>query len=243
MRPRFALLIALASSALYASSFTSASCTVGNSTETVTGSTSSSCFVPVFVNGNEVGDAEGNAQVSGSLSGPNGIFVEGSGGFNFSGPSFPDFNVSGGGEASYSQTFASAGPVRPGFLSALIGGFGGTWNAAVTENGHIYDGSGPNQPFELGEEFQVSLGANGGGGTLPCSPGCGPLGGDSSAGISAFQLTEADGTTGVSFFAITPEPASRGFLLFGLAALALFYLLTRTPGLRWREASAPNPKL
>ncbi len=99
------------------------------------------------------------------------------------------------------------------------------------------------QPFELGEVFQVYLTANGGAGGSPgCDSNCGPGAGESTAGISIFQLTEADGTTPVPFFAIvTPEPATWGFLLFGLAACALFYVRTRKTGLG--PLSAPNLKL
>ncbi len=68
--------------------------------------------------------------------------VEAGGGFAQSGSSFPDVGFFGGGEATYSQTFATAGPERPGYFSANINGFGRTWNAYISQNGHSYGGSG-----------------------------------------------------------------------------------------------------
>jgi hypothetical protein len=237
---RFSLLTILASSALHATSFTSASCSLGTTTQTASGPISSSCSIPAYVNGNYVGYVGGSAEVTGSLFGF-GIGVEAGGGYvSYAG--FPDVDFGGGGEATYSQTFATRGPRRPGYFSANINSFGGQSDAYIAENGNIYPGSGPMQPFELGEVFQVYVSANGGaGGPANCDPACGPLGQDSSAGISVFQLTEADGTTPVSFFAVTPEPASWRFLLFGLVACAPLYVLTRKAGTR--EASAPNSKL
>src|SRR5581483_5952764 len=113
--------------------------------------------------GNYLGYVGASADVTGSLSPTGFLGVEGSGGIAFSGSSLPG-GGGGSGEATYSQTFATAGPVRPGYFSANINGFGGEWSAYIAENGHIYSGSGPNQPFELGEVFQVYLSANGGGG-------------------------------------------------------------------------------
>ncbi len=66
---RFALLAILASSVLHATSFTSASCTLGTTTQSATGATSASCSIPAYVNGNYIGYVGGNADVSGSLSG------------------------------------------------------------------------------------------------------------------------------------------------------------------------------
>jgi hypothetical protein len=237
---RFSLLTILASSALHATSFTSASCSLGTTGQTVTGSTSSNCSIPAYVDGNYVGYVGGYGEVTGSLSGF-GIGVDAGGGFVQSGSSSPDVGFFGGGEATYSQTFSTTGPERPGFILANIDGFGPNWNAYISQKGTSCCASGTLSPFELGEVFQVYLTASGGaGGPLPCDPAC--AGGESSAGISIFQLTEADGTTPVPFF-VTPEPATWGFLLFGLGACALRYIHTRKAGLDALEASTPNSKL
>src|SRR5581483_11378197 len=98
------------SSALHATSFTSASCTLGNTTQTVTGSTSASCSIPIIVDGNYLGYVGASADVTGSLSPTGFLGVEGSGGIAFSGSSLPG-GGGGSGEATYSQTFATAGPV------------------------------------------------------------------------------------------------------------------------------------
>lgn len=230
MLSRFALLTLLASSALYATSFTSANCSLGTTTKTVTGSTSSSCSIPIIIDGNNLGFVAASADVTGSLSDNGFLGVEGSGGISFSGSSLPG-GGGGSGQATYSQTFTTAGPPRSGFFLTNFGGFGGDWSAYISQNGNIYDASGTMSPFELGEPFQVYLSANGGGGwSAGCPSNCDSAG-DSSASIGPFQLFEADGTTEAPYFAIsTPEPASWKFLLFGLGVSAAFYVRSRKAG-------------
>jgi hypothetical protein len=241
MLSRFALVTLLASSALHATSSTSASCTLGTTTQTVTGATSSSCSIPIIIDGNYLGFAGASAEVTGSLSETGFLGVEGSGGISFSGSSLPG-GGGGSGEATYSHTFDTPGPLRPGFYSAITSGFGGYWNATITQNGVTSElGNGPIFFIELGEPFQIYLTANGGGGWSPGCPSNCDSAGDSSAGVGAFQLTEADGNTAVPYFAIvTPEPASRGCLLFGLTAFAVLYIRARKLGSGALEASAPN---
>jgi hypothetical protein len=222
-----------------------ATCNVGTTTQTVTDPTNASCTVPLFVDGVEVAFAAADATVSGDLSGPAGLSVEGNGGFEPESGSSSNVSGSGFGAASYNQLFTTAGPERPGFISALIEfGFHGSPQASLTQNGNSYGdvvGNGPPvpEPFELGEPFQVSLFAEeGGGGEGDCDGHCA---GDTFASVTVVEITEADGTTGVPFFAITtPEPATWRFLLFGLAACAVFYVRTRKAALGSREASAPN---
>jgi hypothetical protein len=134
---RLALLAIFASSVLQATSFTSASCGWGSTSQTVTNPTSSSCSIPIIIDGNYLGFAGASADVTGSLSETGLLGVEGSGGIEFSGSSLPG-GGGGSGEATYSQTFATAGPVRLGFVSAVISGFGGYWNASVSEDGYPY---------------------------------------------------------------------------------------------------------
>jgi hypothetical protein len=103
MLSRFALLTMLASSALYATSFTSATCGWGSTSQTVTNPTSSSCSIPIIIDGNYLGFAGASADVTGALSETGQLGVEGSGGIEFSGSSLPG-GGGGSGEATYSQT-------------------------------------------------------------------------------------------------------------------------------------------
>ncbi len=236
MVSRFALLTILASSALHATSFTSATCTLGSTT--ITGS---SCSIPYNVDGTS-GLVSADASITESM----GSADEGNLGFGSlaagadAGYLLPP-GISGSADASASdtETFATAGPERPGFISLSVtaaGEHGGEASAELTQNQvSFFDGM---QPFELGSVFQISVSAN-------ASPGgCEFDGCTQAVGIVQFFLTEADGTTGVPFFAVvTPEPASWGLLLFGFGALAVFYVRTRKAGLGSREASAPNSKL
>lgn len=234
---RFFFVLILASSVLRAASFTSANCTVGNITQTVTGSTSANCSLPLFFPpAGEVGYVEGSATISGSLG--NGLFAEGNGGFGvaigFSG-SGPDVYGSGFGSASYSQTFTTAGPKRPGFVSCIDNGFGGSWIAGVTQHGFdlcVTSGPSPLFSLELGEPFQVSLSADGGGGgTFPCYASF--CAGDSSASITLYAITEADGITPVPYFAVvTPEPTTWGLFLFGLAGYIVVQACARRMNLK-----------
>jgi hypothetical protein len=132
--------------------------------------------------------------------------------------------------ARASNVFYSAGAPRSGFIQfdvRLDRAHGGTSNALLSDGTHQYSydvlgsGSTPSLfcdiddcgwtatvPFDLGSEFRVSAFA-GVEVSLPTSHGY-------EDGIVVFRLLESDGTTPVPFSA-TPEPASWGLLLFGLA--------------------------
>lgn len=228
---RIFFVLILASSALHAASFTSATatCAVGTTTQTATGSISASCSIPLYAGpaGEEVGFAGADALISGSLS--SGLFAGAGGGFAAEGGPFPpglDVTGSGDATANYSQTFTTAGPERPGFISCLANGFGGLWGAGVTQGGFNFCGNnGPPSlwPLILGEPFQVFLSAEGGGGgTFPCYI----CAGDSSASLTLYLITEADGATGVSYFAVaTPEPTTWGLFCSGSPGAAWFRLV------------------
>jgi len=130
----------------------------------------------------------------------------------------PDVTWSADASASDIESFATAGPVRPGLVGLLIDGFGGLAGASFTTNGASF-GIGIGScclPFELGTVFQVSVSAGGGGGGGPANAE------ESSASVS-FSITEADGITPVPFFTVvTPEPVTWGLLLLGLSASAMF---------------------
>jgi len=228
---RFFFVMILASSALRATSVVEATCILGTITQNVTDPTSTSCSIPFVVDGMEVGFVGGDASISG-------LTVEADGGYASNSSSFPDVPYGGGGTASYSQTFATAGPKRPGFIEAYSTlGFGGIAQASLTQNGTSLTSGGLNIgppeliPFELGEPFQVSLLAEDGGGGDggPCSD----CAGDTFASITLVAITEADGTTGVPYFAVvTPEPATSALLLLGLVACIPLQARARTARLR-----------
>jgi hypothetical protein len=217
MLPRFALLAILASSALHATSFASATCQLGTIIQT-----GSRCSIPFDTDGIVSADAEVNENITSTsatilLSADAGAVPT------------PDVTWYAAGSASDSLTFATAGPQRPGFISLLgnaVGEHGGDASADITENQMHYCCSVPMLPFELGSVFQVSLSANAAPG------GCEFDGCTQAVAEVQFSLTEADGTTPVPFFTlVTPEPASWRFLLFGLTACAVFYVRTRKAGL------------
>src|SRR5690349_578170 len=98
---RLLLVMIVASPLLHATSFTSATCTVGSTTQTVTGPTDSSCSLPILVDGMfESVDARA------TVMGMNAIAVAG-------GPLNATWSAAA--SARDIETFATAGPRRPGF--------------------------------------------------------------------------------------------------------------------------------
>lgn len=204
--------------AIRATSFSSATCTLGS---TIIRS-ATTCSIPFVLPDGTSGSIEADAMVLPGSS------VSADAGIGPPGILAVPFTWSASGSASYDETDSTAGPRRPGVIGffsllAAFGEHGGSGSAAIGPYGTgpcnlpVCTFGGPELfPFELGTPFTISLSASAAG---PCGPdGC-PEGG---ASIPGFFLLEADGTTPVPFF-VVPEPSTLGLLLLSLAACAGFY--------------------
>jgi hypothetical protein len=154
----------------------------------------------------------------------------------FAPPSIP---LSATAHASDSVTYYTTGPSRSGLIqfSVALGylhdDVPGAANALFSDGVHqysysVFGGSSTppfhcaiedceyeaTVPFDLGSAFQVSVSANSAAAAISSSLGA--IKGRDAESIVVFRLLESDGTTPVPFSA-TPEPATWGLLLFGLA--------------------------
>lgn len=218
----FLLTVIVAGSLSHAASMTSASCTLGTTTQTVTDPFSSSCFISVQGFSEGVG---ADARVSESLGeGQSTIFVNvdaGAAGI----PLDSIWSASASAEDSLTLLSEKVPPFAShGSIQLDISG-----NAFITDGVHEYDPSdlpliqchfggcdyGGTLPFDIGTEFQVSVSAGVEGGF--CFSTCASA--DSSI---TFSLFEADGmNAGFEVAPPIPEPSTLGLVLFGIAAAGL----------------------
>ena len=222
---RFVFFALAAASVLPASSFSTASCTLG--TTTITSSTY--CSLPYVSPGGPYGTIWAYAQLLpnryGSAVEYPFPFVEADAGISASDlTQQPSWEASG--SVGFMETFTTPGPPRDGLTSIFIASSteeGGRGSVSVGPYRCGYDNatcslySEMPLPFELGTPFTVSLLASADAGTGACmySPGC-PQGG---ADIEIFQLFEADGTTPVPLIPVpVPEPSTFGLLLVSFLA-------------------------
>lgn len=206
---KFVLFMLAAASVLRASSFSTASCTLGTTTITSTTSCSLEFVNPDWTSGSIEADA-----IVSPLH-----FVEADAGILPPGVS-PLAGGSASGSAGWTEIFTTPGPPRSGVIAILLGSFGeegGTGSVSFgpygsTCSGPSCDFSDPSAPFELGTPFTISLFASAIGG------GCGDDGcTQGGATIDFFALFEADGTTPVGLLPV-PEPSGFGPLLLSMIA-------------------------
>jgi hypothetical protein len=224
---RLLFLILASSSGLRATSFTFASCTVGTTTQTSTGPTSSSCNLngpPVFIDGVNVTGSVGALGIVDSAfesGGPGNLDVSASASADGVFPSGLAFSAAGG--ANDGLSYLTKGPARTGFIHVDLTAFlfnGELGDFDITDGVHRYNSNTIplnsatyTLPFDLGSPFQVSVSTS----TGPISAVCGEDLCPNGEVKVVFSLLEANGTTPVPFF-VTPEPSTCGLVFVGLAA-------------------------
>lgn len=248
---RFFLTMLIASSALHATTTTFSSCSAG--TTTISPCPGGLLF-PGGIIGPDYGaiagaEASDNSSILGlgALGGlptiPSG-YVMSVGAVAAAYSSGPNPELSAIAHADASNVFYSAGPSRLGFIQfdvALSHLHGGGSDVGITDGTHLYgydaefcgfEGCQRTAivPFDLGSAFQISTSAGVEENLEPTSdPCCGGSAHGYDDALIVFRLLESDGTTPVPF-SITPEPASWGLLLLGMAAGACFACRKRLSG-------------
>lgn len=225
---RLIFVMLAAASVLSGTSFTSATCTLGN--ETIT--SSSGCFIFFVL-------PDGTSATIQAVPDVTPLSFAAAGASLSASEAIP-FNESSSATARYSQVFTTAGLPRPGIAQLQIFAFGqGGADSQVSIGPYSLSGAGcslepctfggSSLPFELGVPFTVSLSADAAfAGPEFCLPETCPFG---RADISTFSLFEANGSTPVSFTPV-PEPSIFGLLLFSLIAFAALHARRRRAGSR-----------